>query len=218
MQTGSSSLGGFTFVQMLWYLMVTESIALSTPRVSFLVDEEVRTGKLALQLVRPISYPLYILAIASGERFVRFFLNLSVGSLIVLLLVGPMPLSAMAVLLTLLALPFAFTLDFLGCFLIGTFAFWLEDTSGLFLIYSRLTMILGGMLIPVELFPDVMKPLVNSLPFKAMVYGPAKMFVRPDFHDFFQIILQQSYALVIFALAATIFFNMALKRINANGG
>ncbi len=217
-ETSASTLGGFTLVQMLWYLMLTESITLSAPRVSFLVDEDVRTGALAVQLIRPISYPLYRLAVSSGERFVRFTMNVCVGSIIVLLLVGPMPFSVSAALLMLLALPLAFTLDFLGCFLIGTFAFWLEDTSGLFLIYSRTTMILGGMLIPVELFPDVMKPLVNALPFKSMVYGPAKMFVQPNLQDFSHIITQQLCALVVFAFTVAVFFNFALKRINANGG
>ena len=38
-----------------------------------------------------------------------------------------------------LSLPFAFVLDFLGMFLIGLGAFWLEDTSGLRLLYSRAT-------------------------------------------------------------------------------
>jgi ABC-2 type transport system permease protein len=217
-ETGASTLGGFTLAQILWYLMITESITLSATRVSFLVDDDVRTGALALQLVRPISYPLYRLAVNSGERFVRFALNISVGSLIVLLLVGPMPFSLTAILLTLSLLPLAFTLDFLGQFLIGTFAFWLEDTSGLFLIYSRTVMILGGMLIPIELLPDAMKPVVNALPFKSMVYGPAKMFVAPNLHDFYHIILQQFCALIIFALTVAIFFNIALKRINANGG
>jgi ABC-2 type transport system permease protein len=217
-QTGCSRLAGLSLTQMLWYLMLTESIILSSQRVSFLVDEDVRTGALAVQLVRPVSYPLYRLAVSSGEKIVHFLLNLSVGSLIVFLLVGPMPFSFSAALFTALSLPLAFTLDFLGSFLIGTFAFWLEDTSGLFLIYSRTRMILGGMLIPVDLFPDMLKPLVNAMPFKSMVYGPAKMFVQPNWHDFSQIILQQFYALLFFALAVAILFNIALKRINANGG
>ena len=66
-------------------------------------------------------------------------------------------------------------LDFQGMFLIGLGAFWLEDTSGLLLIYSRVTMILGGMLIPLELFPESWQPVLRVLPFSSMVYGPARL-------------------------------------------
>jgi ABC-2 type transport system permease protein len=41
---------------MLWYLMMTESILLSAPRVSMEIDEDVRTGRLSVQLLRPLSY------------------------------------------------------------------------------------------------------------------------------------------------------------------
>ena len=41
-------------------------------------------------------------------------------------------------------------------------------------------MILGGMLIPLELFPERMQPILRALPFAGIVYGPARMFVHPD--------------------------------------
>src|SRR5271163_3836498 len=62
-QTRSTSLGGLSLKEMLWYLMIAESIMLSAPRVSQAVDEDVRTGALAVQLIRPISYPLYRLSV-----------------------------------------------------------------------------------------------------------------------------------------------------------
>ena len=105
-----------------------------------------RTGALAVQLIRPLSYPLYRLWTTLGERLVRFLLNIVVGAAIAFLFVGPIPLSLAGLCLFIPALLLAFILDFLGHFLVGLGAFWLEDTSGLMLIYSRVTMILGGML------------------------------------------------------------------------
>lgn len=157
-ETGAERLGGLTLPQMLWYLTMTETLTLSAPRIAPEVDQDVRTGALAVQLIRPLSYPLSRLWATLGERVVRFALNGLVGAAIVLLFVGPIEFSAGGLLLFALSLPLAFTLDFLGQFLIGLAAFWLEDTSGLMLIYSRITMILGGMLIPLELFPAALQP------------------------------------------------------------
>jgi ABC-2 type transport system permease protein len=211
-------LGGLTLAQMLWYLVVSESIMLSGPRVAQVVDEDVRTGALAVQMVRPVSYPLYRLATTVGERAVRFTMNLAVGSLIALLLVGSVPVTPFGLAVFALSVPLAFVVDFLGNFLIGLFAFWLEDTSGLLLIYSRMTMILGGMLIPLELFPAWLRPVLQSLPFAQVVYGPSRMFVAPDWQFLLLLVCRQMAAIAAFGLAVWLVWSLAKRRVFANGG
>lgn len=217
-QTGAAQLGGLTLTQMLWYLAMTESITLSGPRVAQEVDQDVRTGALSVQLIRPLSYPLYRLWTTLGERLTRFLLNVVVGAAIALLFVGPIPFSLGGLALLVPALLLAFVLDFLGHFLIGLAAFWLEDTGGLTLIYSRVTMILGGMMLPLDLFPDSWQPVLKALPFASMVYGPARMFVRPDPAYLGELVLRQGIAILLLAAAVALVYRAALKRIHANGG
>lgn len=217
-ETGAERLGGLTLPQMLWYLAFTEAIILSRPRVSAEVDQDVRTGALAVQLIRPLDYPLARLWTTMGERLVRFALNAAVGALIVLLLVGPVPLSPLALLLFPCALLAAFVLDFLAMFLIGLGAFWLEDTSGIMLLYSRITMILGGMLLPLELFPDWAQPLLQALPFASVVYGPARIFVLPDVAFFTGLLARQGAAVAALSLAVALVYRAGLGRIHSNGG
>lgn len=217
-ETGSTSLAGLTLSEMLWYLMIAESIILSGPRVAQIVDEDVRTGALAVQLVRPICYPLYQLSVTLGERLVRFLVTAAAGTVVAIVLVGPIHLSAAGLICFALSLPLSFTLDFLGNFLIGLGAFWLEDTSGLLLIYSRLTMILGGMLLPLDLFPDAVKPLLQALPFASIIYGPARMFVHPSVSTLSELVLKQGIAIAGFTVAIVLVYTKALKRIHAHGG
>ena len=217
-QTGAQELGGLTLAQMMWYLAMTEAISLSRGNVTGEIDQDVRTGTLAVQLVRPISYPLYRFAVAVGERAVRFALNAAVGIMVVLVFVGPIQFTASGLLMFAISIPLAFTLDFLGFLLIGLGAFWLEDTSGLWLIYSRLTMILGGMLIPLQLFPDQVQPLLRILPFSSIVYGPARLFVAPDAAFLADLLLHQCVTILIYASISVVVYRVAVKRINANGG
>jgi ABC-2 type transport system permease protein len=217
-ETRSIQLGGLTLAQMLWYLAMTEAITLSAPRIAQEVDQDVRTGALAVQLIRPLDYPLARLWTTLGERLVRFALNAAVGAAIALLLVGPIPFTAVGLLMFALALPLAFVLDFLGSFLIGLAAFWLEDTSGLTLIYSRVSMILGGMLIPLELFPEWLQPILRALPFASMVYGPSRLFVRPDAAFLTDLVVRQGIAIGVLALIVAAVYRMALGRIHSNGG
>jgi ABC-2 type transport system permease protein len=217
-ETGVARLGGLTLAQMLWYLSMTEAITLSAPRVAQEVDQDVRVGALAVQLIRPLDYPLARLWTALGERLVRFALNAAVGAAIALVFVGPIGFTPAGLLLFALALPPAFVLDFLGNFLIGLAAFWLEDTSGLSLIYSRVTMILGGMLIPLELFPEAMQPILRALPFAGIVYGPARMFVHPEPAFLADLALRQGIAIGVFAIVVALVYRVALGRIYSNGG
>lgn len=215
---GTNVLGGLTLNEMLWYLVVTESICMSSPRISQLVDEDVRTGTIAVQLVRPLSYPLYRLFACLGERYVRFVVTLAAGSVIAFYLVGPFAASAINLVAFLVAVPLAFILDFLGYFLVGLGAFWMEDTSGAMLIYSRLTMILGGMLIPLQLFPSAVRPLLEHLPFASIVYGPARMFVKPDATALLGLYANQLFWILIMGAAVAFVYAKATKRIAAQGG
>ena len=216
-ETNQTSLGGLSLKQMLWYLVITESIIMSLPPIATLVDQDVRTGALATQLVRPMSYPLNMLAQTFGERVLSFALNFFAGSIIAFMFVGPLDFQA-GLFLFLLLLPLSFALDFCIYFLIGLAAFWLEDTTGLTLIYSRMTMILGGMLIPLELFPDGWQQVLRLLPFSAIVYGPARIFVTGDLNLFSFVLAQQFWAILIFTLLIRFVYDSALKRVFSHGG
>jgi viologen exporter family transport system permease protein len=215
---GVERLGGLTLSQMLWYLMMTEAIVLSAPRVSVEVDEDVRTGRVAVQLLRPMSYPLSLYGKAMGERIVRFVLNFLSGSIVALVLAGPIPISVRGLAMFVLALPLAFAVDFLGYFIVGLFAFWLESTIGIALLYSRLTMLLGGMLMPLEVFPIRWQPILRLLPFATVVYGPARMFVAPDAGLLLKMGCVQCASLGVFAAVAAVIQKIAVKRIQSNGG
>jgi ABC-2 type transport system permease protein len=212
------TIGGFTLRDMLWYLAMTETIFMSIPRISALVDEDVRTGTLAVQLVRPLSYPLYRMAAYLGERIVRFAVTGAAAFTIALVLVGPLDNLPVRLAFALAAVPVAFVLDFLGFFFVGLFAFWLEDTSGLMLIYSRMTMVLGGMLLPLELFPQAIQYVLKALPFGYMVCGPARLFIHSDPSGLLILLANQALWMLVFASAVALLYSKALHCIALNGG
>lgn len=216
--SGSTQLAGLSLEQMIWYLTATEAIQLSAPRVSANVDLDVRSGALISYLQRPLSYPLYCLANNLGERVVRFLVNLGVGSVIAFALVGSPSLSLDGLFFFALSIPLAFVVDFLACFLIGLGAFWQEDTSGVYLIYSRISMMLGGMLFPISLFPDTLRRVVEWLPFSAITYGPAKLFVAPAANEFVAVVSKQLLGLVFLSLLVGMVYRYANRRVFVNGG
>ena len=120
---GVEHMAGLSLSQMLWYLTATEAIILSSSPISAIVDEDVRTGTLAIQLIRPTPYPAYKFALYMGERYLRLLANFVVGTIICLVLVREISITAQGVFALSLALPLAITLDFLGNFLVGLGSF-----------------------------------------------------------------------------------------------
>jgi ABC-2 type transport system permease protein len=216
--TGGTKLGGFSLTEMLWYLAITEAIVISLPRVSSMVDQDVRTGTLALHLGKPLAYPLLMLSTYFGNRVFAFSLNFAVSSVVAYALAGPLPVSLPGLAIFLVTLPLSFAIDFLAYFLIGLIAFWLEDTQGLVILYNRASMILGGMLIPLELFPDGLRQVLAWLPFSQVVYGPAHLFVHPDSVFLTGILVKQILAIIVYGLAVYAVYTQALKRVFVNGG
>lgn len=215
---GATRFEGFNLNEIIWYLAFAETIIMSSPRVTPLVDEDVRTGAIAVQLVRPMSYPLYRLASTFGEQVVRFATTGVAAFLIALVLAGVPENFATGLLFALLVLPMAFVLDFLGYLLVGLSAFWFEDTTGLALLYSRLTMIAGGLLLPLELFPENFRMVLKAMPFAYIVNGPASLFVHPDVMVLVTVLINQLAWAVVFGLLVALVYRKALGRIALHGG
>jgi len=215
---GVESLGGLTEKQMLWYLVATESILMSMPRLWYEVDQDVRTGALAVQLIRPLSYTAAQFGRSSGERLVRFTMNFVMGSLVASLFAGPIAFSAAGLSMFVLVLPMAFIIDFFGAMLVGLCAFWLESTQGIALIYSRLMMLLGGLMVPLEVYPDSVQPILRALPFAAILNAPGRMLVAPESAHFVQCLELQAVCLVVYGFAVFAMHRYALRRVFVNGG
>jgi ABC-2 type transport system permease protein len=215
---GGKLVVGLTLEQMVWYLVATEAVVMSSPRTWTEVEQDVRTGRLAVQLIRPLSYVLSHLAKALGERIPRFITTLLVGSAIATVIVGPIPWTLSGFAMFLGIVPLAFLLDFLGSFLVGLCAFWLESVNGIALLYMRAVMLLGGVILPIEVYPEALHPILKSLPFAGMIYAPGRMFVDPQASLFLDAVVAQVMALIVFAGIVVALQSVALRRVFTNGG
>jgi len=86
--SGQSELAGYSLVEIVWYLAMTETITLSTSRAFVDISDAVKSGDLAYTLTRPVSYPFFQVAQSLGSSLPRLGLNLLTASAVVALGVG----------------------------------------------------------------------------------------------------------------------------------
>lgn len=215
---GAKTLSGFSIAEMIWYLIIAESVAMSLPALTRRIDQEVRSGQIAYLLGRPCSYVLYNFAQYLGERLVRFIMNMLVGIMLALILVGPITFTLWGILTLPLTVFLAACIDFVFYFSIGLLAFWTEDTQPFTLIFSRLTLVLGGVLAPLEIFPQPLRAIAQALPFSAILYGPARTFVHFELSPFLGLLVQQIITVAVGGILLLVLYKIAIRRININGG
>lgn len=217
--TGNSEIGGLTVPMTIWCLMLTQSFQSATrPPVVRLIEEEVKSGNLAYSIVRPFSYVLFHFFGFLGRCGSNLLFNLFIGSLAAIILVGLIKTSLTGLIFCLFLLSFGLMIDFLISFLLGLAAFWLEDVSALYWIYSKAQMVFGGILLPISLFPEYLKKIAEILPFSQLYYSAARIFVSPDWYLFgYYLVIQLAW--LVFLLICTCFlFNKALRNVSINGG
>jgi viologen exporter family transport system permease protein len=215
---GAKLLSGFSISDMIWYLAAAETIATSMPALTRRIDQEVRSGQLAYLLGRPCSYIFYNFAQYMGERLVRFTINGIVAAVVALVFVGPPHLTWMGVVawppVTFLAL----CIDFVAYFSIGLLAFWTEDTNSFSFVFSRLTLVLGGVLAPLEIFPQPLRSIAQALPFSAILYGPARTLVHFELYPFLGLLEQQLITIAVGCVILFAIYSVAIRRVSINGG
>lgn len=215
---GTPTIGSYTLAQMVWYFAFAEAIMLSVPVVRQKVDQEVKSGELAYRLNKPYHYILYLAADYAGEWVVRFGLNLLIGIGLALVFAGPIPFSAGGLLAAAIVLLGAVALDFLGATAVSLLAFWVEDTAPFTLIYRRMVMLLGGMMIPLDVFPEPLSSIARSLPFSYIVYGPARMWVAPAPDFFAATMTGLAITLPLAAGLVLLMFRAGQRNVTVNGG
>lgn len=214
---GTDIINGLTFANMMWYLMMAETIELGRPRINRIISEQVKNGEVAYILSKPYNFVLYHFSFGLGDGIMRIIVNLIVGLGVTWILAGPPP-TALGWAMALVTMIFAWILHFCMMALIGLAAFLVEETNSFELIYQKLVFVLGGMLLPLDMFPAWLQQIARVLPFPYMMYAPARLFVKPDFELFWQMLAGQLVWVGILVFVLSLAYRGSEKVLTVNGG
>lgn len=203
---------------LVWYIAMTEWVLLSAPHAQFQIEDEIRRGDVAYQIARPVSYlgahfaqsigalaarapVLFATAMVAGWIFGGGAPAdpLSVGRAVAFGVAGMIVVTAYNVVL-------------------GLGAFWLGDIAPVYWIWQKLTFVLGGLLLPLSFYPEVVVRVARFTPFSAMLTGPASFVLdRPFFRPAMLAAALVGWAAVA-ATVATLAFRRAARALQVNGG
>jgi ABC-2 type transport system permease protein len=204
--------------QLLWYLFITESILLSLPPLPEMADQEIQTGSIAYQLVRPLDYVGNRAMAFLGDVLARFSVNVIVGAGVAYFLVGP-PAEPVYLLMAIPLLAGAFLVHMGISLSIGMLGFWVEDTLPFFWIYSKAAFILGGLFMPLDYYPAWLRRFCSFLPLQDCVYSVAHGALHmAGGSPAWLVIMRQIGWAVLTIGAASLLYRRGIRRLEARGG
>ena len=216
--SGEGELVGYSLVEVVWYLAMTETITLSTSRAFVDISDAVKSGDLAYTLTRPMSYPFFQIAHSLGNSLPRLGLNLLTASTVVALGVGVGVGSLPGIVAFFVTGTLALLLDALIAVLIGLSAFWIEEVMPIFWIYQKLLFTVGGLFLPLEMLPQWLRRIAVWLPFRYVANVPARVFVAFEWHEVLSAVAGQIAYIVVTTVIVLLVWRLAQRRMVVHGG
>lgn len=159
----------FTSDQLLWYIAFNEWVLIALPDMQEEMEEDLRSGKLAYLLPRPISYLGSIFAEGMGILSARLAVLGLVTFVFTSLRAEKLPFTGS---IFLIALAIGFLAGCLGVIfkmLVGIFAFWVRQVEPFHWIWEKLLFTLGGLMLPLSIYPGWMQKIARLTPFPAIL-------------------------------------------------
>ncbi|SDN01267.1 ABC-2 type transport system permease protein [Paenibacillus sp. yr247] len=214
---GTETIAGFSFKQIMWYLVITEAMILACPSLCSRIEEEVKSGDIVFKFVRPVSFVVFHYVEYMSEAAIRFVVNATIGGILGLIIIGP-PAFGFGLVWLPIVVWFGFTVNFMLNMVLALCSFWVEETRGLEFVYNKFLFTIGGMLMPLELFPDVLQRVGYWLPFQAIVYIPAKTAVAFDANKLAGALTTQLIWVLFIGVIVSMVYRKGVKKLNVNGG
>lgn len=215
---GTGEMAGFRLSQIIWYLAMTETVILAGSRIFTEISEAVKSGDLAYTMVRPYSYLGFQVVHSLGGSLPRMLLNFVTAALVILPFVRGVETTPAGLVGFLVLAVGGLILDAMVAVLIGLGAFFIEEVAPLHWIYSKLLMSVGGMFLPLEMFPSWLRRISDMLPFRLIIYAPARTFVAFDPGFFLHALGGQAIYTGILWIILTAMWKWGSKRVVTHGG
>jgi ABC-2 type transport system permease protein len=145
-----------------------------------IVARDIRDGSLSMSLVRPIHYFRFVIAREVGRISMATTFSALTTALVIVFFSSRFLWNTDMVYLFLILgmLVLAFCMEILLSFLVGLFAFWVDEVDGIYSSVNRLRNFFSGGYFPLNLLPTLFVQVSFCLPFAYSFFVPAQLYLK----------------------------------------
>lgn len=217
----SDVVNGMTFSDTLIYLV------LATALFNFMemytvwqVGRDIQSGKIVLDLVKPMDYRRYIFWSFSGAFVTNFFCTFLPTFIVVAIVTNGAIHMGLNLLYFAVSVVLAIMVNFSIDFIVATICLYTESIWGINMMKQVIVLLLSGATVPLAFFPDTLRNVVDHLPFQAIYNAPLTLLLDgdPDMKDVCITLGTQLAWCVGMVIVSKLFWKHSIKQITVNGG
>ncbi|MBQ8121928.1 MAG: ABC-2 family transporter protein [Ruminococcus sp.] len=220
---GTDVVNGMTFSDTLIYLV------LATALFNFMemytvweIGRSIQSGKIVLDLLKPIEYRKYLFWSYSGTFVTQFIFTFLPTFIIVAAVTHGGIHMGVNLLFFVASVVMAVSINYSIDFLVGTVCLFTESIWGINIMKQVIVLLLSGATIPLAFFPEKLREVVELLPFAAIYDVPLKFLlwdgVSMEPHEPWCMLLFQLFWCIVMMVLSKLFWKASLRQITVNGG
>lgn len=218
---GTDIVNGMTFHDTLIYLV------LATALFNFMemytvweIGRNIQSGKIILDLLKPMKYRSYLFWSYSGTFVIQFFTTFLPTFIIVCIVTGGAIPMGTNLLYFIISVIMAVVINYSIDFIVGTICLYTQSIWGINIMKQVIVLLLSGATIPIAFFPEVLKKVVVWLPFQSIYNTPLTILLSdpPNFETMILKLGIQMIWCIILLLLSSLFWKVSMRQITVNGG
>lgn len=204
--------------QLLWYIAFNEWLIISIPTVEDTMEQDLRSGRLAYLIPRPISYLGATFADACGVLCVNLLVLGIVSFTFTWMIVGSLPFQPLGLLISIIFGLVAGCVAVIFQMLIGLSAFWLQEAGPFHWLWEKLLFMFGGLILPLAVYPAWMQTIAFFTPFPAILGDRSALALDFSAHKVFVLASSLTVWGLIGIGAMILLYRKGLRILNIEGG
>ena len=212
---------GMTFTDTLIYLVLATALyGFMEMYLVWDIGRSIQSGKIVLDLLKPMPYRRYLFWSYTGSFVTQFFLTFLPTFIIVAFWThGAIPLG-INLLWFAVSVVFAVMINFSIDFIVGTICLYTESIWGINIMKQVVVLLLSGATVPLAFFPDKLRTIVNFLPFQSIYNAPLSLLLNahPTAETVCTTLGVQLFWAAAMTLISVAFWNRSVRQITVNGG
>ncbi len=218
---GTDVVNGMTFSDTLIYLVL--ATALFNFMEMYIVWEMgrgIQSGKIALDLLKPMEYRKYMFWSYSGTFVTQFFFTFLPTFIVVAVVTNGAIHLGTNLLFFVISVIMAVSINYSIDFLVGTICLYTESIWGINIMKQVIVMLLSGATVPLAFFPEPLKTIVYYLPFQSIYNAPLSVLLdgNPQPQTILTTLGVQLFWVIVMMVLSKLFWKISLRQITVNGG
>ena len=221
---GGDAFMGFTMTEMVVYLFLANTTSqLTFSSVTSQIGEEIKDGSISMRMIKPVDVDWSYLFTELGSALMKVVVLLIPVTLGLEIyrysMTGEVMFNPLNFLLYLLSIILAYIISFRVNLCFGFVAFYVKNLWGFNILKSSIISFLSGSLIPLAFMPDVMRTILEYMPFASMGYTPVMIYLGKysASETALRLGIQLVWAVAMFGLSKLVWMG-AVKKLSVQGG